>query len=117
MLFEVTYVLHSSSFFWGVVWFRILEEDDADLQIKVIDCLLNWKDDFLIPYDQHLKNLINSKSLREELTTWSLSRESDLVDTRHRVFLVPVVIRILAPKVRKLKALASRKVFINSSGL
>lgn len=104
-------------FFLGVVWFRLLEEDDADLQIKVIDCLLNWKDDFLIPYDQHLKNLINSKSLREELTTWSLSRESDLVDTRHRVFLVPVVIRILAPKVRKLKALASRKVFINFSGL
>nr|XP_018626916.1 small subunit processome component 20 homolog isoform X2 [Nicotiana tomentosiformis] len=98
-----------NQFFKEVLLYRILEEDDADLQIKVIDCLLNWKDDFLIPYDQHLKNLINSKSLREELTTWSLSRESDLVDTRHRVFLVPVVIRILAPKVRKLKALASRK--------
>lgn len=94
---------------WG---FRLLEEDDADLQSKVLDCLLNWKDDFLLPYDQHLKNLINSKSLREELTTWSLSRESDLVDTRHRAFLVPVVIRVLSPKVRKLKALASRKVLI-----
>lgn len=99
----------SSSFFF----FRLLEEDDADLQTKVLDCLLNWKDDFLLPYNQHLKNLINSKSLREELTTWSLSRESNLVDTRHRTFLVPVVIRVLAPKVRKLKALASRKVFIN----
>lgn len=97
--------------FWGG-GFRLLEEDDADMQSKVLDCLLNWKDDFLLPYDQHLKNLINSKSLREELTTWSLSRESDLVDTRHRAFLVPVVIRVLSPKVRKLKALASRKVFI-----
>ncbi|KAK4356825.1 hypothetical protein RND71_022435 [Anisodus tanguticus] len=98
-----------NQFFKEVLLYRLLEEDDADLQNKVLDCLLNWKDDFLLPYDQHLKNLIDSKSLREELTTWSLSRESDLVGTRHRVFLVPVVIRILAPKVRKLKALASRK--------
>ncbi|CAN4120834.1 unnamed protein product [Withania somnifera] len=98
-----------NQFFKEVLLYRLLEEDDADLQSKVLDCLLNWKDDFLLPYDQHLKNLINSKSLREELTTWSLSRESDIVDTRHRAFLVPVVIRVLAPKVRKLKALASRK--------
>lgn len=98
-----------NKFFKEVLLYRLLEGDDADLQSKVLDCLLNWKDDFLLPYDQHLKNLINSKSLREELTTWSVSRESDLVDTRHRVFLVPIVIRILAPKVRKLKALASRK--------
>ncbi|KAM3327222.1 small subunit processome component 20 isoform X1 [Capsicum chacoense] len=98
-----------NQFFKEVLMYRLLEEDDADLQTKVLDCLLNWKDDFLLPYNQHLKNLINSKSLREELTTWSLSRESDLVDTRHRTFLVPVVIRVLAPKVRKLKALASRK--------
>ncbi|KAH0641401.1 hypothetical protein KY285_037987 [Solanum tuberosum] len=98
-----------NQFFKEVLLYRLLEEDDADMQSKVLDCLLNWKDDFLLPYDQHLKNLINSKSLREELTTWSLSRESDLVDTRHRAFLVPVVIRILSPKVRKLKALASRK--------
>ncbi|XP_060178660.1 uncharacterized protein LOC132608895 isoform X2 [Lycium barbarum] len=98
-----------NQFFKEVLLYRLLEEDDAELQNKVLDCLLNWKDDFLLPYDQHLKNLINSKSLREELTTWSLSRESNFVDTRHRVFLVPVVIRILAPKVRKLKALASRK--------
>ncbi|KAL3360047.1 hypothetical protein AABB24_016514 [Solanum stoloniferum] len=98
-----------NQFFKEVLLYRLLEEDDADMQSKVLDCLLNWKDDFLLPYDQHLKNLINSKSLREELTTWSLSRESDLVDTRHRAFLVPVVIRVLSPKVRKLKALASRK--------
>lgn len=98
-----------NQFFKEVLLYRLLEEDDADLQSKVLDCLLNWKDDFLLPYEQHLKNLINSKSLREELTTWSLSRESDLVDTRHRAFLVPIVIRVLSPKVRKLKALASRK--------
>ena len=90
--------------------FRLLDENDPDVQLKVLDCLLNWKDDFLLPYDQHLKNLVNPKTLRDELTRWSLSRESQLFSEDHRDFLVPIVIRILVPKVRKLKKLASRKV-------
>lgn len=70
-----------------------------------------WKDNFLVPYELKLKNLICTKTLREELTTWSLSKESILIEEGHRPYLVPLVIRILAPKVRKLKKLASRKVY------
>lgn len=81
--------------------------------MKVLDCLLMWKEDFLLPYDQHLRNLISARYLREELTTWSLSKESNLVEEQHRPFVVPIVIRLLMPKVRKLKALASRKVYAN----
>ncbi|PSS35668.1 Small subunit processome component like [Actinidia chinensis var. chinensis] len=92
-----------------VLQYRLLDENDAEIQTTVLDCLLNWKDDFLLPYDLHLKNLISSKSLREELTTWSLSKESNLIEERHRSDLVPLVIRILVPKVRNLKTLASRK--------
>lgn len=89
-----------------------MDENDAETQMKVLDCLLMWKDEYLLAYDQHLKNLINSKSLREELTTWSLSRESNLIEEGHRTYLVPLVIRLMLPKVRKLKTLASRKVSI-----
>ena len=78
----------------------------------VLDCLLNWKDEFLLPYSQHLKDMINAKNLREEITTWSLSRESNEIDDHHRDFIVPIVIQILVPKVKKLKTLASRKVFL-----
>ena len=78
--------------------------------MKVLDCLLIWKDDFLLPYNQHLKNLLSFNSLREELTTWSLSRESKLIEEHHRAYLVPIVVRLLMPKVRKLKKHASRKV-------
>ncbi|KAF5740542.1 small subunit processome component 20 isoform X1 [Tripterygium wilfordii] len=92
-----------------VLHVRLLDENDAEIQMKVLDCLLMWKDDFLLPYDQHLKNLICSKQFREELTTWSLDRESSLIEEVHRVYLVPHVIRILMPKVRKLKTIASRK--------
>ncbi|KAH6811413.1 hypothetical protein C2S51_025175 [Perilla frutescens var. frutescens] len=78
---------------------RLLDQNDADLQTKVLDCLLNWKDEFLLPYSENLKNLINAKNLRDELARWSLSTSSiDSVDERHRAYLVPVVIQILIPK-------------------
>ncbi|KAL6992171.1 hypothetical protein U1Q18_010278 [Sarracenia purpurea var. burkii] len=100
---------YRGQFLKEVLQYRLLDEDDAEIQMKVLDCLLNWKDDFLVPYELHLKNLISSKSFREELTTWSLSKESNLIEESHRSYLVPLVTRILIPKVRKLKTLASRK--------
>ncbi|KAI8539167.1 hypothetical protein RHMOL_Rhmol09G0160300 [Rhododendron molle] len=100
---------YRSQFLKDVLQYRLLDENDAEIQMMVLDCLLNWKDDFLVPYDQHLKCLISSRSLRKELTTWSLSKESNLIEESHRTYLVPFVIRILIPKVRKLKTLASRK--------
>lgn len=89
---------------------RLLDDNDAEVQMKVLDCLLNWRDDFLLPYTEHLRNLINAKNLREELTAWSLSRESNLIDEQHRNAILPIIVQILVPKVRKLKTLASRKV-------
>lgn len=100
---------YKGQFLKEVLQYRFLDENDPEIQMKALDCLLNWKDDFLLPYDQHLKNLISSKSLREELTTWSLSKESNHIEERHRTYLVPLVTRILIPKVQKLKTLASRK--------
>lgn len=96
-------------FLKDVLVYRLLDSNDAELQMRVLDCILNWKDEFLQPYGQHLKNLINSKHLREELTTWSLSRESNLIDEQHRPQVVPIVLRLLIPKVRNLKTLSSRK--------
>ncbi|XP_073273960.1 uncharacterized protein [Primulina huaijiensis] len=102
--------LYQSIFFKEVLQYRLLEENDADIQMKVIDCLLTWKDDFLLPYSQNLKNLINAKYLREELTRWSLSSKSiGGIDVQHRTYIVPIVIRILIPKVRSLKMLACQK--------
>lgn len=109
-----SYFKHTSFYcfsfcFWA--FGRLLEENDAEIQMRVLDCLLIWKDDYILPYTEHLRNLIISKNLREELTTWSLSRESEMIEELHRVDLVPLVIRLLMPKVRKLKGLASRKVY------
>ncbi|XP_020699901.1 small subunit processome component 20 homolog isoform X1 [Dendrobium catenatum] len=101
--------LYKSQLLKDVLMSRLLDEVDPDIQLNVIDCLLNWKDDYLIPYDQHLKNLIISRNIREELTTWAVSKESEYIQEEHRAQLIPVVVRLLAPKVRKIKTLALHK--------
>ncbi|RHN69146.1 hypothetical protein MtrunA17_Chr3g0121561 [Medicago truncatula] len=98
-----------SQFLKEILQNRLIEEDDPEIQFRVLDCLLIWKDDYFLPYTEHLINLISYKITREELTTWSLSRESKMIEECHRAYLVPLVIRLLMPKVRKLKGLASRK--------
>ncbi|XP_010532760.1 PREDICTED: small subunit processome component 20 homolog isoform X2 [Tarenaya hassleriana] len=100
---------HPNQFVKDVLQYRLLDDNDAEIQMNALECLSLWKDDFVLPYYQNLKNLISSKDLREELTTWSLSKQSNCVEEAHRVHLVSLVIRILMPKVRKLKTLASRK--------
>ncbi|KAJ4846039.1 hypothetical protein Tsubulata_002554 [Turnera subulata] len=101
--------VYQSRFVKDVLQIRLMDTSDAETQMKVLDCLVVWKDDFLLPYEQHLRNLINLKNMREELTTWNLSRESCLIEEGHRSNLVPLVIVLLMPKVRKLKLLSSRK--------
>ncbi|KAG2589626.1 small subunit processome component 20 homolog [Panicum virgatum] len=101
--------LYQSKVLHEVLTKRVLDDSDPDIQAKALDCLLNWKDEFLIPYSQNLKNLIDVKTLREEMTTWAVSHDSLSILKDHRSSVVPLVIRVLAPKVRKLKLLGSRK--------
>ncbi|KAF0916337.1 hypothetical protein E2562_005936 [Oryza meyeriana var. granulata] len=101
--------LYQSKILQEVLTKRVLDESDPDIQSKALDCLLNWKDEFLTPYSQSLKNLIDSKTLREELTTWAVSYDSLFIQKDHRSCVVPLVIRVLTPKLRKLKLLGSRK--------
>lgn len=96
--------------FVTLIFCRLLDQTDTEIQVLVLDCLLNWKDDFLLPYGQHLRNLITSKNLREELAVWTLSKESHQIEDLHREYIIPIVIRLLLPKVRNLKTLGSRKV-------
>ncbi|XP_062230251.1 uncharacterized protein LOC133927941 isoform X2 [Phragmites australis] len=101
--------LYQSKILQEVLTKRVLDDSDPDIQAKALDCLLNWKDEFLTPYSQNLKNLVDVKTLREELTTWAVSHDSLSIQKDHRSRVVPLVIRVLTPKARKLKLLGSRK--------
>nr|CAB3473394.1 unnamed protein product [Digitaria exilis] len=105
--------LYQSKVLQEVLTKRVLDDSDPDIQAKALDCLLNWKDEYLTPYSQNLKNLIDIKTLREEMTTWAVSHDSFSILKDHRSQVVPLVIRVLTPKVRKLKLLGSRKASVS----
>ncbi|KAL0795429.1 hypothetical protein Bca101_066806 [Brassica carinata] len=90
-----------SQFANDVLQYRFLDDNDAKIQMSVLDCLVLWND-YLLPHRHRLEKLINTKELREELTTWN-------IEETHRSHFVSLVIRILMPKVRSLKNSASRK--------
>ncbi|CAH8355708.1 unnamed protein product [Eruca vesicaria subsp. sativa] len=94
-----------SEFLNSVLQNRFLDDNDAEIQTIVLECLL-LSNDFLLPHREHLLKLIKSQELREELTT---SNSSQDIEEAHRSLLSSFEIRILAPKVRTLKNLASRK--------
>jgi len=52
----------------------------------------------LMPYKEHLQNLISEKTLRDELSGWSLRTEITDVLPQHRPLLIPHIIDILFPK-------------------
>ncbi|CAN8326706.1 unnamed protein product [Cochlearia groenlandica] len=96
---------HFSQFLNDVLQNRFLDDNDAEIQTIVLECLF-LSNDFLLPHSTHLLKLIKPEELREELTTWNLSED---IDEAHRSHIFSLVIRILMPKVRTLKNLASRK--------
>lgn len=85
-------------------------DTDPAIQKLTLDCLLNWKDGYLLSYVEHLENLVSYATLREEIVTWSIGRESHQVQDEHREGLIAVVLRILYPKILKRSAKFAGKV-------
>lgn len=91
-------------------------DGDPDTQSKALECVLNWKDSHLMPYEDHLKNLISSKMAREEMTTWNIGIESENVQLKHRDGLVATIMRLLFPKILKTKtSLHNKVIYFNKS--
>eukprot|EP00850_Spirogloea_muscicola_P013633 SM000093S24444 [mRNA] locus=s93:494111:510484:+ [translate_table: standard] len=85
----------------GLLLIRHLPDGNPIIQQLALECLVLWRDDFIVPYVEHLRNLISTKSLKEELVTWRVDREGGSVPDKHRRALVEVVIQILFPKLIK----------------
>ncbi|RID46506.1 hypothetical protein BRARA_I03160 [Brassica rapa] len=94
-----------SQFVNDVMQYRFLDDNDAEIQMSVLECLV-LSNDYLLPHRHRLENLIKSKKLREELTNWNFSKD---IEEAHRSHFVSLVIRIIMPKVRSLKNSASRE--------
>ncbi|EPY53504.1 U3 snoRNP protein Utp20 [Schizosaccharomyces cryophilus OY26] len=76
-----------------------LSVSDSKVQSSALDALLCYKDESLNVYEENLKNLLDDKKFRDELTTFLfISPEDSIIQEPHRLSLMPVVISILYGK-------------------
>lgn len=80
------------------VYFDFLQHKDATIQKAALDCILTYKHKYLTPYKQNLCNLVDDKNFKNEITTFRVDKESDMIIQEHRQNLIPIVIQIVFSK-------------------
>ncbi|KAL3285278.1 hypothetical protein HHI36_019388 [Cryptolaemus montrouzieri] len=80
------------------LYFELLQHKSSEIQKIALDCLLTYKQKFLVPYKENLYNLIDDKNFKNELATFNVDREGSTVLEEYRDDLMPVVLRIVYSK-------------------
>ena len=77
------------------IFVAFLANPDPKLSNLAFACVLRYKLPYLTPYVDHIQPMLKKEGLREALTKFDLSKDSEVVDAEHRLSLVPIVTRIL----------------------
>lgn len=77
------------------IFVSLLANPDARLSNLAFACVSRFKLPYLTPYVDYIHPMLKREGLREGITKFDLSRESEIVDAEHRLLLVPIVTRIL----------------------
>ena len=72
-----------------------LANPDAKLSNLAFACVLRFKLPYLTPYIEYVQPMLKREGLREAITKFDLSKDGEIVDTEHRLLLLPIVTRIL----------------------
>ncbi|KAK5640555.1 hypothetical protein RI129_011366, partial [Pyrocoelia pectoralis] len=80
------------------LYYELLPHKNHDVQKLALDCIMTYNNKSLVPYRDHLYNLINEKNVKEELATFRVDTESSVVQAEHRESLIPVVLNIVYSK-------------------
>ncbi|CAI7793586.1 unnamed protein product [Closterium sp. NIES-54] len=90
---------------------RFLVHPDPAVQQLALDCLVAWRHGCLPKYAARLTALASYRSLKETLTTWDISpvdeegegeeEEEGRLAEADRASVIPVIIRLLLPKLKK----------------
>lgn len=68
---------------------------DSSIQKASLNCILIFKLEAIEPYVSKMFKLLDEKSVRSELTTFSADEESTFIQDEHRSTLMPILLRIL----------------------
>ncbi len=77
------------------LFISLLANPDGKLSNLAFSCVFRYKLPYLTPYVEYVQPMLKREGLREALTKFDLSADGEVVDAEHRLFLLPIVIRIL----------------------
>ncbi|KAM9963224.1 hypothetical protein ACTFIW_006448 [Dictyostelium discoideum] len=85
------------------LFYRCLDIDEPKIQFQTLQCYLLWANPSIQPYKKNLERLIHDKTMREEMTTFIISKGSPntSITDDHRVEIVEVVVKILISKLNR----------------
>ena len=75
------------------IYLTLLTQKDEEIQKLAIACLMAYKFSYLLPYKEHLERLMEDKTFRDELTSFSSDEESNVVIPEHRAEFIRILIR------------------------
>lgn len=77
------------------IFVSFLANPDPKLSNLTFACVLRFKLPYFSPYIDYVQPMLRREGLREALTKFDLSEDSEIVDKEHRLLLLPIVTRIL----------------------
>ncbi|KAF2069308.1 hypothetical protein CYY_009373 [Polysphondylium violaceum] len=85
------------------VFYRCLDVEEPKIQFQALQCYLLWAPSNLISYKKSFERLINDKSMRDEMTTFIISKDSPSasITSDDRPFVVDMVVKILMTKLNR----------------
>ncbi|XP_011495601.1 PREDICTED: small subunit processome component 20 homolog [Ceratosolen solmsi marchali] len=83
------------------IYLDLLSSKNSEIQKASLACLYTYKHKYLMPYKDHLDNIVDEKNLKNELIRFQISvDEANQIVLRdeHREDLMPIIMRILHAK-------------------
>ncbi|KAL4717980.1 hypothetical protein ACJJTC_013019 [Scirpophaga incertulas] len=89
--------LHQSPILWQLCM-DFLKHKNSGLQKYALDFVLNYKNKSVMPYKSNLYNLVDENKLKDELTQFKITEESQNIQPDDREHTIPIILRILYGK-------------------
>ncbi|XP_070543166.1 small subunit processome component 20 homolog [Ptychodera flava] len=77
------------------LYLKLLHHPDSEVQRLALKCILTYKYNYLVPYQENLTRLLDVKSFSEELVAFSVDEDHGVINAEHREQLLPILVRIL----------------------
>jgi Down-regulated in metastasis len=84
-------------------FFRLLPNQNGTIQKQALHCILAWRAPELVPYRDHLENIIPETKYRDALALFGYFGDEPIIKPDHRKAVVDVMVKLLWPKISSLK--------------